>query len=102
MIEGENVPDLQIIPRNAEQASNVIWLIDENNQLRRKVSDIIYRGKDESYLLEGLNNNDRIVTGSFSLMAEGLKVQPRAEEHTSELQSRPHLVCRLLLEKKKK
>src|SRR5690554_334480 len=32
-------------------------------------------------------------------MAENLK--KRSEEHTSELQSRPHLVCRLLLEKKK-
>src|SRR5690554_7688622 len=29
-------------------------------------------------------------------------VSQRSEEHTSELQSRPHLVCRLLLEKKKK
>src|SRR3989442_3218745 len=28
-------------------------------------------------------------------------VRHRSEEHTSELQSRPHLVCRLLLEKKK-
>src|SRR5439155_26317719 len=27
--------------------------------------------------------------------------EPRSEEHTSELQSRGHLVCRLLLEKKK-
>src|SRR5690554_6621342 len=27
-------------------------------------------------------------------------LQARSEEHTSELQSRPHLVCRLLLEKK--
>src|SRR6266436_9057527 len=27
---------------------------------------------------------------------------PRSEEHTSELQSRLHIVCRLLLEKKKK
>src|SRR2546422_1147264 len=27
---------------------------------------------------------------------------PRSEEHTSELQSRLHLVCRLLLEKKKR
>src|SRR3989442_7153905 len=27
--------------------------------------------------------------------------ESRSEEHTSELQSRPHLVCRLLLEKKK-
>src|SRR5436305_4032594 len=31
-----------------------------------------------------------------------LGVSSRSEEHTSELQSRPHLVCRLLLEKKKK
>src|SRR3989442_11077837 len=29
-----------------------------------------------------------------------LPVLARSEEHTSELQSRPHLVCRLLLEKK--
>src|SRR5207244_10224676 len=29
-------------------------------------------------------------------------LQPRSEEHTSELQSPDHLVCRLLLEKKKK
>src|SRR3712207_6989965 len=28
-------------------------------------------------------------------------VEPRSEEHTSELQSRQYLVCRLLLEKKK-
>src|SRR5690554_545832 len=30
------------------------------------------------------------------------RMKSRSEEHTSELQSRPHLVCRLLLEKKKK
>src|SRR3989442_10304966 len=32
----------------------------------------------------------------------GASMSKRSEEHTSELQSRPHLVCRLLLEKKKK
>src|SRR6266498_5094758 len=36
--------------------------------------------------------------GRFPRQASGA----RSEEHTSELQSRPHLVCRLLLEKKKK
>src|SRR2546422_6912963 len=38
------------------------------------------------------------------LVADGegvLPVERRSEEHTSELQSRLHLVCRLLLEKKK-
>src|SRR3712207_8623573 len=33
--------------------------------------------------------------------AHGGNVQIRSEEHTSELQSRQYLVCRLLLEKKK-
>src|SRR5258707_10900073 len=32
----------------------------------------------------------------------GRRVRCRSEEHTSELQSRQYLVCRLLLEKKKK
>src|SRR5690554_7047864 len=34
--------------------------------------------------------------------AYGVDLKYRSEEHTSELQSRPHLVCRLLLEKKNK
>src|SRR3712207_8177757 len=33
---------------------------------------------------------------------QGEAALPRSEEHTSELQSRQYLVCRLLLEKKKK
>src|SRR5258708_24061211 len=32
---------------------------------------------------------------------KGTRISPRSEEHTSELQSPDHLVCRLLLEKKK-
>src|SRR2546422_5485772 len=35
-------------------------------------------------------------------VVEGIGRCERSEEHTSELQSRLHLVCRLLLEKKKK
>src|ERR1035438_9671896 len=33
-------------------------------------------------------------------LRRGLRADPRSEEHTSELQSLRHLVCRLLLEKK--
>src|SRR5687768_17854277 len=38
---------------------------------------------------------------SRSLRTSLVWSRPRSEEHTSELQSRLHLVCRLLLEKKK-
>src|SRR2546421_3670843 len=36
------------------------------------------------------------------LLCDGDELRRRSEEHTSELQSRSDLVCRLLLEKKKK
>src|SRR5690554_7623058 len=48
--------------------------------------------------------HDRLIDRTFSELGNtALKVPLpcRSEEHTSELQSRPHLVCRLLLEKKK-
>src|SRR2546422_8324386 len=40
--------------------------------------------------------------GAISIKAAAPRLKKRSEEHTSELQSRLHLVCRLLLEKKKK
>src|SRR3989449_8550582 len=40
-------------------------------------------------------------TGVALLTRPGTELLLRSEEHTSELQSRLHLVCRLLLEKKK-
>src|SRR5690554_7642735 len=53
---------------------------------------------------EILNQTDKtqpaILTASIALWRLWL-AKGRSEEHTSELQSRPHLVCRLLLEKKK-
>src|SRR3712207_7303076 len=39
--------------------------------------------------------------GTATPFGFGLRIESRSEEHTSELQSRQYLVCRLLLEKKK-
>src|SRR5690554_7097878 len=52
----------------------------------------------------GDNNYGRlgIMAQYFCKVQPLFEVGPRSEEHTSELQSRPHLVCRLLLEKKNK
>src|SRR5690554_7793432 len=58
----------------------------------------ILRIKDPSYF----SNYSAFV--EFYTVLENLHADHRnnrSEEHTSELQSRPHLVCRLLLEKKK-
>src|SRR5437899_4511845 len=56
------------------------------------------------YRLQGLHAKLQHVVDFERLVADEvlqLGVQSRSEEHTSELQSLRHLVCRLLLEKKK-
>src|SRR2546422_4382630 len=55
----------------------------------------------EGFNLDQYQDEYRLrVLDLVNLKVEGKEI--RSEEHTSELQSRLHLVCRLLLEKKKK
>src|SRR5690625_5719206 len=50
----------------------------------------------------GAPNIRELQKGQFVSITHSGIAESRSEEHTSELQSRGHLVCRLLLEKKKK
>src|SRR5437870_10313176 len=47
------------------------------------------------------SDGNAVMPAYISRNMNGVHCQARSEEHTSELQSRGHLVCRLLLEKKK-
>src|SRR2546422_5243728 len=58
----------------------------------------LFRSADQRAVDLGLGHELVDVLGLDAAAVE----DPRSEEHTSELQSRLHLVCRLLLEKKKK
>src|SRR5258707_10046981 len=49
--------------------------------------------------MKGIKSDVVCLTTSHQM---AMLVNPRSEEHTSELQSRQYLVCRLLLEKKKR
>src|SRR5947209_15181080 len=64
----------------------------------------LFRSPISNRAREPARGRDR-VDGHGPLLVSGRlrpRRQPRSEEHTSELQSRQYLVCRLLLEKKKK
>src|SRR3989442_8861989 len=59
----------------------------------------LFRSQHVLLLLENLNGEPE--RAEVHYMPDNLAdTVHRSEEHTSELQSRPHLVCRLLLEKK--
>src|SRR5215813_12935809 len=77
-------------------------LIEENNELRATAE----RGGGGRPA--GPGGDPRLAQENAELKAQLDRLNrdkgaaEQSEEHTSELQSRPHLVCRLLLEKKKK
>src|SRR3712207_7280510 len=58
-------------------------------------ADALRRGDEEDIVLT-LRDNDLARRAA----AQNVSTHARSEEHTSELQSRQYLVCRLLLEKK--
>src|SRR5687768_18139348 len=62
-------------------------------------ASMIARGE---YGLEGFDSEQesKLIGSLEALTKHKSKIKLRSEEHTSELQSRLHLVCRLLLEKK--
>src|SRR5690625_5798098 len=69
----------------------------ERRQTLPVLSNVLMVLNDDQLALTGTDLEVEIL-GRLQLPVPG----ERSEEHTSELQSRGHLVCRLLLEKKKK
>src|SRR3712207_8093927 len=62
--------------------------------------DILYRKQFYDSLLNDYFDRTRTILVTTHQVDEIQDVLTRSEEHTSELQSRQYLVCRLLLEKK--
>src|SRR3989442_10889974 len=60
----------------------------------------LFRSSDD-VTLQTITNDVAKVAANVTVANKAFKyTDARSEEHTSELQSRPHLACRLLLEKK--
>src|SRR5438309_8678512 len=58
-------------------------------------------GERDASLLEGIAEHEHVGCDGIAHQRRGELSGRRSEEHTSELQSQFHLVCRLLLDKKK-
>src|SRR3712207_8757946 len=87
-------------PRSTLFPYTTLFRSDEQiDQLDHAVDLVAVRALDGVVVGQVEDDDGRSVTGQ---RMPGAGANPRSEEHTSELQSRQYLVCRLLLEKKNK
>src|SRR5438552_497942 len=108
-----DVPETLVIDKLCEAARDVrnhrYSVSNGLYNLRREVALRYARRHDvhldpDSEVLAGLGSKEVFSHMCLALLGPGdtaIVPAPRSEEHTSELQSPDHLVCRLLLEKKK-
>src|SRR2546422_5526718 len=87
-------------------SEKAMWLLRQEAKPKAMppglAAEPVFGGAFHDMLLEkGLEGSPNWAQGN-QILGLGLTTYGRSEEHTSELQSRLHLVCRLLLEKKKK
>src|SRR3712207_7044112 len=68
----------------------------------KKVFDEARKPENQARIKEGIAKIQARRAGGTTTRRTTRGTTPRSEEHTSELQSRQYLVCRLLLEKKTK
>src|SRR6266498_5357950 len=103
---GEVVPDIEGAIDHAG-AEDFVWPdfdfpAEDVDAAEDRIDDVRHIKKELSAGAGGLTGDPVVEEGS-PLRVEGEDpTGDRSDEHTSELQSRPHLVCRLLLAKKKK
>src|SRR5690625_2388060 len=103
--------DFFVTPETYEQVQQIVKLANKEKvpfTLLGNGSNLIVKDGGIRGIILNLTNLDKIETnGTVMVAGSGARIidasrEARSEEHTSELQSRGHLVCRLLLEKKKK
>src|SRR3989442_6037788 len=91
-------------PRSTLFPYTTLFRSTENNLLRIGQEALTNVLKHAQASMVGVELAFEEESVQLSILDDGQGFDPevkRSEEHTSELQSRPHLVCRLLLEKKK-
>src|SRR5690554_7693738 len=88
-------PSAIVFPKTTEQVRDIVLFANEH-----KIALVPSGGRTGLSAGAMATNGEVVVAFDYMNQIQDFNAM-RSEEHTSELQSRRHLVCRLLLEKKK-
>jgi hypothetical protein len=74
-ISGRLLDDIYVLPRSALHDQNTVWLLDASLKLKQRDVSIVYRGKSNIYISEGLAAGDRVITSALDTVIDGMQLR---------------------------
>ena len=87
-IEGKYHPHIASLPRSVLSGGTNVWLIDEQQRLRRRTVEVIHQNDERIYIGGGLQDGDQVALSGASRWLEGAQVIPREQTIASQLSAR--------------
>lgn len=73
---GEPRERVAVLPRSAMAGHDSVWVLDDNQRLRRRDVDVLYRDEEHLYVTGGLESPAEVVKASGMRLLEGTRVEP--------------------------
>ncbi len=78
-ILGDTATQVAIIPRAALRGEGHVWVLDEEDRLRRRAVEVLRLAGGDAVIGSGLISGERVVLSSLDFVTEGMLVEPREE-----------------------
>lgn len=74
-LEGREVPGAVVLPRAAMEGNDAVYVVDDQDRLRRREVEVARLGREEVVVTAGLNRGDKVCITPLEIMADGLRVR---------------------------
>jgi len=74
-IQGRHLDNAYVIPREAVRSNNEVFVVDDDDRLRRRALNIAWRDADHVVVMDGFAPNERISLTPLSFAADGVQVR---------------------------
>ncbi|ARU57419.1 RND superfamily NFE family efflux transporter membrane fusion subunit [Oleiphilus messinensis] len=82
-IKGRTLQHIAVLPRQAIHSGNKVWVLNPEHRLSARAVDIVYRGKSETFVAQGLNEGELVVLTPLDFAIEGMQVAVSTTTHAT-------------------
>lgn len=75
-LRGAAMPAVAVLPRSAQAGEDSIWVLDDNQRLRRQSVVVLHHDRDNLYVNDGVTTTTRAVLAGDLQLLEGMRISP--------------------------